>query len=111
MKKMFGEEKTQSVEKYYRKYGDLAIAVAAFTPIPYKVFTIASGVFRHSIRNLILISIAGRGARFFMEALLIMFLGEQIMLFLENYFEVLTVGIGGMAIAAYFLYKKYIAKH
>lgn len=55
--KIAGVKKTESVEKYFKKYGDWAIGIAAFTPIPYKVFTIAAGVFRHALRNLIVISI------------------------------------------------------
>lgn len=106
MKKLFGEKKTQHVENYYRKYGDWAIGIAAFTPIPYKVFTIASGVFRHSIRNLVIISIIGRGARFFLVAGIIALWGEQILALLSNYFEIATVGITAVAIAAYLLYKK-----
>lgn len=110
MKKMFGEKRTQSVEDYYRKYGDLAIGIAAFTPIPYKVFTIASGVFRYSIRNLVIISIFGRGARFFMEAAFIVLFGKEIIAFLNSYFEIATFGITVVAITAYLLYKKYVAK-
>ena len=106
MKKLFGEKKTKSVEDYYRKYGDWAIAIAAFTPVPYKVFTIASGVFRHSIRNLIIISIVGRGARFFLVAGVIALWGEQILALLTNYFEIVTVGVTAVTIVVYLLYRK-----
>src|SRR3989338_4669918 len=53
--RLAGKEKTDKTARYFRKYGDWAIGIAAFTPIPYKVFTIAAGVFRHSMKNLVLI--------------------------------------------------------
>jgi len=104
--KIAGVKKTESVEKYFKKYGDWAIGIAAFTPIPYKVFTIAAGVFRHAIKNLIIISIIGRGARFFLEAGLLMFLGPEILTFIENYFELFTILVVIGVVAFYYAYKK-----
>lgn len=66
------------VERLYNKYGVWAVGGAAFTPIPYKVFTIASGVFKMKFVPFILISILGRGLRFFFEGGLLMLFGEKI---------------------------------
>ena len=104
--KIAGVKKTDNVEKYFKKFGDWAIGIAAFTPIPYKVFTIAAGVFRHSIKNLLWISIIGRGARFFLVAGLIMFLGPEIIAFIENYFELFTVVAVLGVVLAYYAFKK-----
>ena len=49
MHRLFKEEKVRAVERLYNRYGVYTIFIAAFTPIPYKVFTIASGVFRYNV--------------------------------------------------------------
>ncbi|MFA4016087.1 MAG: hypothetical protein RUDDFDWM_001188 [Candidatus Fervidibacterota bacterium] len=66
--KLFKREKVEAVEALYNEYGGYAVLIAAFTPIPYKLFTIASGVFRLSIGTMLLMSLIGRGARFFLVA-------------------------------------------
>ncbi|MCS6829267.1 MAG: YqaA family protein [Armatimonadota bacterium] len=75
----FSEQKVQRVEQLYNRYGVYAVFVAAFTPIPYKVFTIASGVFRFNIVAMLLASIVGRGARFFLVAYLTQWFGREVL--------------------------------
>lgn len=74
---------------------------AALTPIPYKVFTIAGGVFEVSLTALVAGSIAGRGARMMGVALLAYFFGDRIKPFIERYFEWLTVGFCLLALAGF----------
>jgi len=86
-------ETTKKVEKMFRRYDVWAIGIAGFTPIPYKVFAIAAGVFALNFRRFLLASIFSRGARFSIEALLIMLYGQLVVGFLDRHFEVLTLGI------------------
>ena len=79
------------VEGKYREHAFLAIFTAAFTPIPYKVFTIASGVFDVALPTLIFASILGRGGRFYLVASAIFFFGPTVKTWLEKYFELATV--------------------
>lgn len=72
------QDKILQVEKLYNKYGVWAVGAAAFTPIPYKVFTIASGVFKMNLLGFTIVSIIGRGMRFFIVATALMFFGEKI---------------------------------
>ena len=81
----------QSVGSLYKSYAFLAILTAAFTPIPYKVFTIAAGFWQISLLTLIIASIIGRSARFFLVALLIYFFGPQIKEVIDKYFNLLTI--------------------
>lgn len=104
--KIAGVKKTADVERYFRKYGDWAISIAAFTPIPYKIFTIAAGVFRHSLKNLVLISIIGRGARFFLVAGLLMLFGAQILQLIESYFELFAILVVVGIIVLYYAFRK-----
>ena len=71
-------EQFEEVEKLYNKYGAIAVFFAGFTPIPYKVFTIASGVFKMNLLGFTLVSIAGRGLRFFIIAIALILFGEKI---------------------------------
>ncbi|MCS7223869.1 MAG: DedA family protein [Armatimonadetes bacterium] len=76
LERLFEREKIAQVESLYERYGIACILVAAFTPIPYKVFTIASGVFRFNLLAMVGASVVGRGARFFSVGYLAATLGE-----------------------------------
>lgn len=88
-----GQEVMQKVEVWYDKYGFLGVLIAAVTPIPYKVFTIASGVFQFDVWKLVLASVIGRGFRFFLVAGLIRGFGPKVRPFLEKHFELAMVGM------------------
>lgn len=106
---IISEEKIQKVENYFKKYGPMAILISAFTPIPYKVFTIFAGVSKISLRVLVIWSIIGRGARFFLEAAIIVILGEQAKPFIEENFTLLTF-IGSILIIIIYLTYLFIRK-
>jgi membrane protein YqaA with SNARE-associated domain len=65
------------VQDLFARYGFWIILAAGFTPIPYKVFTIASGAFGMPFLPFVLGSLAGRGGRFFLVAGLIRVGGER----------------------------------
>lgn len=67
------------------------IFVAAFTPLPYKLFTIASGFFKIDIYTFIIASIIGRGIRFITMAYLTHLLGEKIAKRITNYLGTITI--------------------
>jgi membrane protein YqaA with SNARE-associated domain len=91
LERFFAHEKIVLVHSYFEKYEAWAIGIAAFTPIPYKVFTIAAGVFYINFRKFMLVSILGRGGRFFIVAGLIKLFGTEIKYLIENYFELFTI--------------------
>ncbi|NBU68944.1 MAG: DedA family protein [Verrucomicrobia bacterium] len=84
----FTEDTFQKVEGFYRQNAFLFILTAAFTPIPYKVFTVASGVFAVPIATLVSASILGRAGRFFLVAAVIRLGGPSIRPHIEKYLEV-----------------------
>jgi len=59
------------------KYGSIGIFIAAFSPIPYKVFGWIAGMTEMNKKSFIAAGLAGRGLRFGVEALLIGFYGQQ----------------------------------
>lgn len=98
----FTPEVFEKVQHLYADNAFLAILTAAFTPIPYKVFTVAAGVFVISIPTLILASIIGRGGRFFLVGAVIRIFGPKAKPFLERNFEwatllLLILFVGGFA--------------
>ena len=98
----------QSVGNLYKSYAFLAILASAFTPIPYKIFTIAAGFWQVGLLPLIMASIVGRSARFFLVGSLIYFFGPKIKEFIGKYFNLLTITfivllIGGFAVIKYFI--------
>lgn len=93
------------VQNYYRTYDAWAVGVAGFTPIPYKVFTIAAGAFQISFIVFILASVASRSARFFLEAWLIHRFGNTIRTFIDRYFNVLTILFFVLLVGGFFALK------
>lgn len=96
------------VETLYRENASLALFTAAFTPIPYKVFTIAAGVFHVPIPTLVVASLFGRGARFGLVAGLIFAFGPPVRRFIEERFELMTLVfsvllVGGFVLVRYAL--------
>ncbi len=76
-------EQFEKVEELYNKYGSIAVFFAGFTPIPYKVFTIASGVLNMNWWKFTIASFFGRAGRFFVVSIVLMLFGEMIKQYLE----------------------------
>lgn len=101
-------EKYSYVQAMYIKYDAWAVGIAGFTPIPYKLFTIAAGGFKISFSVFVIASIISRSLRFFIVAGLIYLYGERIKAFLDKYFNLLTILftvllIGGFVVIKYLI--------
>ncbi len=83
--------KFNAVGDLYNKYNALAVGIAGFTPIPYKVFTISAGAFGINFPVFLLASAVSRAARFFIVGWLIYKFGPGIRAFIDRYFNVLAV--------------------
>jgi membrane protein YqaA with SNARE-associated domain len=79
------------IEALYNRYDAWAVGIAGFTPIPYKVFTIAAGAFKIKFWIFVLASAVSRSARFFLVGGLIFVFGPGIQDFIEKYFNTLAV--------------------
>ncbi|MCX7804824.1 MAG: DedA family protein [Planctomycetota bacterium] len=87
---------------WYDEHGVLIVLAAAITPIPYKVFTITSGVLNMSLLPFALTSLVGRGFRFMLEGLLLRIFGARIQTEIEKRFDFwmwifLALLVGGFA--------------
>jgi membrane protein YqaA with SNARE-associated domain len=83
---------------WFDKYGFWAVFIAGFSPIPYKVFTIAAGVAVLNFPVFMLASLIGRGARFFLVAGLVVLGGDRLESTLQKHVE--RLGWAVVAIAA-----------
>jgi membrane protein YqaA with SNARE-associated domain len=95
----------ERIHSLYDEYGFWGILGAAITPIPYKVFTIASGFFSFNFVNFLAASIVGRSIRFFAVAGLIALYGPKIKDFIEKYFNLLAVVFTILLAGGFFLIK------
>ena len=94
-------EKFEHVMGIYRDYGVEFVFVAAFTPIPYKVFTIAAGVAKVNLPMFVVASILGRGARFFLLATMLRYFGDRAKDFIDKYFGWVTLAAGLLLVGAF----------
>lgn len=95
------QQQFQLVGQLFQQNAFWVILAAAFTPIPYKVFTIAAGVWDIGLTTLILASIIGRPARFFFVATLTYFFGERVKVFIEQYFNWVSLILFLIVVAGY----------
>lgn len=73
------------VEKWYDKYGVWAVFIAAFSPIPFKVFTWTSGIFELDFKKFLIASIVGRVLQFTIAAYVGYFVGPGILSWLNGF--------------------------
>jgi len=99
----FTPESFAHVQELYNEHGVLIVFTAGFTPIPYKLFTITSGVMSLDLLPFAGASAIGRAGRFFLVAGLIFAFGKPIKSFIDRYFNLLVVAftvllVGGFAV-------------
>jgi len=82
-------EKFELAQRWFNEWGIWVVFIAGFSPIPYKVFTIAAGVAGMALLPFILASLIGRGARFFIVAGVIRWGGKKMETMLRQYIEYL----------------------
>jgi membrane protein YqaA with SNARE-associated domain len=102
---VFSPEAFDKVQQLYQEYDFWAVFAAAFTPIPYKVFTIAAGVFDLSIPHFTVASITGRGGRFFIVAGLLRLFGPRVKPFIEKYLNIISIVFLVLLIGGFVVFK------
>jgi membrane protein YqaA with SNARE-associated domain len=98
-------DKVDYIETLYRTYDAWAVGIAGFTPSPYKVFTIAAGMFEINFSVFVLASMASRSARFFIVGGLIFVFGPRIQRFIDRYFDLLAVTFAVLLVGSFVLIK------
>lgn len=87
---IFSIESFNNVGALYDKYNFWIVFTAGFTPLPFKLFTIAGGMFSINFVMFIIASLVSRGLRFFLIGWLIWRFGAPIKSFIDKYFNMLA---------------------
>ena len=93
-----------TVVEWFAEYGFWAMLLAGFTPIPYKLFTIAAGANGMAFLPFVAGSTIGRGGRFFLVAALVRLAGPTIENRLVHYIDLIGWSVLGLIAAGGVLY-------
>ena len=89
---------------WFEEYGALVVFISAFTPIPYKVFTIAAGFFSFSLIQFLLASLVGRGARYLLVGYIMRHYGERAGKLVYKYFNYIVLLLAVVVFALIIIY-------
>lgn len=104
---IFSVEKFNAVKEKYDLYKEWAVFLGAFTPLPFKVFTLTAGVFKLSFSSFIFTAFLGRFIRYHLVASLFFFFGPTIKPFIDKNFNYLVV-LGTIFLVAGFYTLKFL---
>lgn len=105
---VFPEAAFMKVQGLYQRHDFWVVFAAGFTPIPYKIFTIAAGVASIDLTRFILASLIGRGGRFILVAGMLYLFGSRIRLFIEKYFNLVSMAFFILLAGGFYLVKFYL---
>jgi membrane protein YqaA with SNARE-associated domain len=93
------------IQQWFNTWGFWVIFVAGFSPLPYKLFTIAAGTLHIHLIPFIIASFIGRGSRFFLVAWLMLWGGEPMERLLKRYIDIVGWAVVVLGIIAYGAYR------
>ena len=92
-------------KEWFQEWGVWAVFIAGFSPIPYKVFTIAAGALSMAILPFTMASLIGRGARFFLVSMLLAWGGERLESLLRVYLDRIGWTVVVLTVLGLIIYK------
>ncbi|MBV8059956.1 MAG: DedA family protein [Alphaproteobacteria bacterium] len=87
----------------FQKWGAWIILAKGFTPLPFILVAVASGLTHLALPVFVLSATVTRGARFFLEAFLIRKFGAPIQLFIEKYLTLIALGVLAIIVAGFYI--------
>ena len=99
------QDKFEKIGRLYGEHQGWAVAAAGFTPLPYKVFTLAAGAFKINFPTFVLASAISRSARFFLVGFIIYKFGPPIKLWIEKYFNLFSIVFFILLVLGFYLLK------
>jgi len=91
----------EHVQELFRDFGLGLVLVAGFSPIPFKIITIAAGTFGLPFVGFMLAALVSRGARFYLEGAMLRWGGERLRALVEQHFELMTVLVAVLVVAGF----------
>lgn len=85
---------------WFDAYGIWVIAIAGFSPVPYKIFTLSAGILSMAFLPFVLMSLLARGVRYYLVAFLVRKLGKSCDAWLQEYIDrlgyalIIVIGLG-----------------
>ena len=98
------DDSFHTVKIAFDKHGILIIFLGAFTPLPFKIISVTSGVFHINIVAFFFMSLIGRGLRFFLVSLIVKNFGDKGIYLLKKHTFVFSTLFGLMLILLYFIF-------
>ena len=98
-------EKYQHAKEWFLEWGFWAVLAAGFSPIPYKVFTIAAGTMAMPLLPFTVASAIGRGSRFFLVAGLLYWGGEKFEKTLRRYVDIIGWAVVALLVLAVIIWR------
>ena len=99
---MFDEESVETTIEWMAEWGVMVVLISGFSPIPYKIFTVASGVTGLMFIPFLVASFLGRGMRFFLIGFVISKGGDNLEKKLRKYSEI--IGWTGLSIFSAYVF-------
>lgn len=96
----------EQATKLFKENGEIAIFIGAFTPIPFKVFTILAGMFHFSLWKLIGYAALGRGVKFYIVGLIFHYFGRASEEFIMTYLSLIMSGIALIILIVYLIRRR-----
>lgn len=106
LRKRFKPENIQRVENAYARFGFLAIAIPAVLPppLPFKIFVATAGTLKYPRWKFLTTVMIARSFRYYLEGILAVFYGEQVLSFLKANGLTILLAVGGAVILALLIY-------
>ncbi len=101
MESLRAMDKMLIAQSWFEEYGVWVIFIAGFTPIPYKIFTVTAGLLSMAFIPFMLVSVVGRGARFFLVSGLMAKGGEGMEKQIRRYVEYIGWAVVVIAVVLY----------
>ena len=102
---IISQENMDTVHAFFETWGFWALFAAAFTPLPFKAFTITGGMMAMPMPVFLFACFIGRSLRFFAVATLLFFFGPSVKGFIDKYFGILSVIFLVMLVGGFYLIK------
>ena len=106
LRKRFKPERIQKVERAYARFGFLAIAIPAILPppLPFKIFVATAGTLEYPRWKFLLTVMIARSFRYYVEGILAVFYGRQVILFMKDNGLVVLMVAGAVVVTGVLIY-------
>jgi membrane protein YqaA with SNARE-associated domain len=106
LRKRFKPEKIQRVERAYERFGVFALAIPAILPppLPFKIFVATAGTLEYPRWKFLLTIMIARSFRYYVEGILAVFYGKQVLLFMKDNGLVIVSVVASVVIIGILIY-------